>query len=39
MKPHAGVEPATLRLRVSRSTDWASEAMEKNFQVNSHEGV
>jgi hypothetical protein len=25
-KPHAGVEPATFRLRVWRSTDWASEA-------------
>ena len=26
VKPNAGVEPATLRLRVSRSADWASRA-------------
>ena len=26
IEPNAGVEPATLRLRVSRSTDWASRA-------------
>jgi hypothetical protein len=27
-KPNGGVEPPTLRLRVSRSTDWASQALD-----------
>lgn len=36
MKPHVGVKPATLRycLRVSRSTDWTSEAWIKLAVVN-----
>ena len=35
-KPDVGVEPTTLRLRVSRSTDWASRAFDVCVTSNVH---
>ena len=35
-KPDAGLEPATVGLKVQRSTDWANQAPERRAQLIIH---